>query len=332
VFEAQGAFVVYVDLWENGGALGSQALIARAIGRGLESCLGFIERTAKGAGVKELSSLGFKLDTSKIGSVDGLTLTEALRLLHEKSGKKIALIIDEAQHALTSDDGDKVMLALKSARDQMRVAGDGKLMLVMSGSHKDKLARLVMGNAAPFYGSAVEELPFAAARTKALRLFKPEYLSLDLSVMQQAFVYAQERPQVFDRLIANALKESKDLASFEQTLVVLSQLTLEEDRQLMQERYAALEPLQQALFVELLEKGKHFQPMATETLKRLSQQLGESITVRDAQTALDNLCKMERQTEPPFIWKAGRASWDVYDQGMLTWYEFLKNAGQWPSL
>jgi hypothetical protein len=227
------------------------------------------------------------------------------------------------------------MFALKSARDQLREAGNAKLMLVMSGSHKDKLARLVMGIGSPFYGSSVQELPtlgmaFAMDRTKRLIQFKPEFLSVDSQVMQQAFMQAQERPEVFGLLIEQALAQSHDLKSFEQQLTILSELTRERDRQFMAERFTALDRLEQALLVELMEKGVHFQPMAAQTLARITQQLGESVTVREVQTAIDNLCRQERRNESPFIWKAGRATWDVYDQSMIEWYEYLKNAGQWP--
>ena len=335
VFEEKGALVIYVDLWEDGGTVGSQALIARAIQRGLKSSLGLIEKTAKEMGVKEISRFGFKLDLSKIGDTGGMTLFEALWLLHEKSGKKIALIIDEAQHALTSDEGEKAMFALKSARDQMRIKGDAKLMLVMSGSHKDKLAKLVIGNGSPFYGSYIDEMPtlgyaFAINRVQRLLQKRPDFLSLNQEAMKLAFSHCFERPQLFDRRIKEAQKPQGDVKLFEVQMIQLASQTQQEDRLAMQARFTRLEPLQQALLVELMEKDKHFQPMAVETLKRLTQQLDAPITTREVQTAIDNLCKMERLMEPPFIWKAGRATWDIYDQSMIEWYEYLKNAGQWP--
>ena len=46
------------------------------------------------------------------------------------------------------------MFALKSARDQMNMPGNAQLRLVMSGSDRDKLLRLVNTAAAPFFGAA----------------------------------------------------------------------------------------------------------------------------------------------------------------------------------
>lgn len=85
--------------------------------------------------------------------MDGTTLVDALRALHAAAGKPVALIVDEAQHALTSVAGVAAMTALKSARDQLNQPGQVNLMLVMSGSDRDKLLRLVVSAAAPFYGS-----------------------------------------------------------------------------------------------------------------------------------------------------------------------------------
>lgn len=56
------------------------------------------------------------------------------------------------QHALSSEAGEAAMMALKSARDQINRAGKVHLMLVLSGSDRDKLLRLVNTGAAPFFG------------------------------------------------------------------------------------------------------------------------------------------------------------------------------------
>jgi len=71
----------------------------------------------------------------------------------------VALIIDEAQHSRTSEEGRTAMTALKSARDQLNRPGETQLLLVMSGSDRDKLLRLVKSNAAPFFGSAISRMP-----------------------------------------------------------------------------------------------------------------------------------------------------------------------------
>jgi hypothetical protein len=167
-------------------------------------------------------------------------------------------------------------------------------------------------------------------RTKRLIQKRPDFLSINQELMKQAFRHCFERPQLFDGRIKAAQAQQADVALFETQIIQLSSRTQQEDRDVMQARFTRLEPLQQALLVELIERGERFQPMATHTLERFSQLLGDTITAREVQTAVDNLCKQEHLMEPPFIWRGGRATWDIYDQSMIEWYEYLKNAGQWP--
>ena len=128
VLEAAGVVVVYVDLWADM-QRDPGVLIAEAIGRALEPQLGLVARMATKGGLAAVKVGGLTVDTSRIGKVDGLTLVDALRVLHEAAGKPVALIIDEAQHALTSEAGEAAMTALKSARDQLNRPGLVNLML-----------------------------------------------------------------------------------------------------------------------------------------------------------------------------------------------------------
>lgn len=76
---------------------------------------------------------------------------DALVLLIAKAGKPVALLVHEAQHALTSKAGENAMAALKSARDTINNSAGRRLMLVMTGSDRDKLMRLVNSTSAAFY-------------------------------------------------------------------------------------------------------------------------------------------------------------------------------------
>jgi len=122
--------------------------------------LGIAAKTAKGVGGSELNIAGWmKIITKKIGTIDGLPLTDALRALCEMSNKQVVLMIDEAQHSLTSDEWETAMTALKSVRDQLNKPSEIRLLLVMSDSDRNKLLRLVNSNAAPFFGSAITRMP-----------------------------------------------------------------------------------------------------------------------------------------------------------------------------
>ena len=95
-------------------------------------------------------------DSLHVGHFMALCLMKRLQMA---GNKPIALIVDEAQHALTSEEGEAAMSALKAARDTMNTNGEINLMLVMSGSDRDKLLRLVNTNGAPFYGSEIRKMP-----------------------------------------------------------------------------------------------------------------------------------------------------------------------------
>jgi hypothetical protein len=90
-------------------------LIADAIARALAPHLGVVSRAARAAGLESVTIAGAL-------KIDGVTLPDALRALHEATKAPVALIVDEAQHALTSDAGEATTAALKSARDQLNRA------------------------------------------------------------------------------------------------------------------------------------------------------------------------------------------------------------------
>ena len=120
-------------------------------------------RAAKAAGLNSVTvAWALKIDVSKIGKIDGVTLPDAPRALHQAAKAPVALIVDEVQHALTSkadEAGEATVSALKSARDQLNRPGEANLMLTMSGSDRDKLLRLVNTTGAPFFGSQISRRP-----------------------------------------------------------------------------------------------------------------------------------------------------------------------------
>jgi len=67
-------------------------------------------------------------------------------LSHSKLPQEREFYLRLAQHALTSRQGESAMAALKAARDTMNIGGVVQLMVVMSGSDRDKLLRLLNTN------------------------------------------------------------------------------------------------------------------------------------------------------------------------------------------
>jgi hypothetical protein len=326
--------VVYVDLWADQRRDPGE-LIADAIGQALQPHLGMVAKAARAAGVQNVTIAGtLQIDTSRIGRVDGATVVDALRALHETAKASVVLIVDEAQHALTSEAGEVAMAALKSARDQLNAPGKVNLMLVMSGSDRDKLLRLVNTNSAPFYGSQIQKMPeldlhfidFVADLIEAQR---PDLRPVDRSLLDTAFAKFGRRPQFFMAALGDALSP---LSSFEGH-VEHAVMAAAEDRQYtdeaqMESDYLGLRPLERAVLWRLLEQGQRFRPYDAEALRFYADKTGEKVTTAKAQRALENL----RQHNPPMAWKSARSEYAVDDAAMHRWYETRVEAGTWPPL
>lgn len=141
------------------------------------------------------------MDTSKIGKIDGLTLTDALRLLHDHARQA-----DRADHRRSaarpyqrSRRGNHD--CLKSTNEPaLNQPGVVNLMLVMSGSDRDKLLRLVNTAGAPFYGSQIQRMPplgpdFIAHIAALIGRSGPNSNPVDQTLLQQAFEVFGFRPQ-----------------------------------------------------------------------------------------------------------------------------------------
>lgn len=334
--EKAGVVVVYVDLWADA-TRDPGVLIADAIGRALQPHLGVIARAAKKTGLNKVSLAGWlDVDTSRIGKLDGLTLVDALRALHETAGKAVALVIDEAQHALTSEAGEAAMTALKSARDQLNRPGVVNLMLVMSGSDRDKLLRLVNTNGSPFYGSQIKTMPalgqdFMAHIVQLIEAQRPELAPVDQATLQAAFEGFGSRPQFFMEALGQVLSPLAALTGrFEPAMLQAAAQRQQDDEGQMESDYLGLKPLEQAVLWRMLEQGPRFRPYDAEALRFYREKTGrdKAVTPPQAQNALESL----RQRSPALVWKSARGEYAVEDAAMHRWYETRAAAGTWPPL
>lgn len=331
--EKAGVVVVYVDLWADT-KRDPGDLIASAIAAALEPQLGLIARAAKKASLDKVRLGGLEVDASKIGKIDGLTLTQALTLLHECAKHPVALIIDEAQHALTSEAGEVAMTALKSARDQLNRPGLVSLMLVMSGSDRDKLMRLVNTAAAPFYGSQVQRMPplgpdFIAHVAGLIEAQRPQVKPVDQALLQQAFEVFGFRPQFFMAALGQVLSPLAGLTGrFEIALLEAARLHQRQDETQMKSDYLGLKPIEQAVLWRILDQGALYRPYDAEALRFYRDKSGHPVSVAQAQKALEAL----RQRTPALVWKSARGEYAVEDAAMNRWFEDHMNSGCWPPL
>jgi hypothetical protein len=323
--------VVYVDLWADQ-TRDPGSLIAEAVGRVLVKQLGVVAKTAKSAGLASITVAGIKIDASKIGQVDGTTLADALRALVDSTKNPVALIIDEAQHALTSEAGETAMAALKSARDQLNRPGQVNLMLVMSGSDRDKLMRLVNTNAAPFYGSQIQRMPelgpdFIAHIAQLIAQQRPDLATIDVDKLHEAFVLYGQRPQFFTEALGQALSPlASHTGRFEDAMLAKAAQQQLTDEAQLESDYTALKPLEQAVLWRMLALGVRFRPYDADALQFYNDKTGDKVTVAKAQKALEGL----RAHHPSLIWKSARREYAVEDAATLRWFAQRLAAGTWP--
>jgi hypothetical protein len=293
-----------------------------------------VSRAAKRAGLESVTVAGaLKIDVSKIGKIDGVTLPDALRALHEAAKAPVALIVDEAQHALTSEAGEATMAALKSARDQLNRPGAVNLMLVMSGSDRDKLLRLVNTGGAPFYGSQITRMPslgqdFIDHVSRLVAAQRPELTPVDNKALMQAFESFGQRPQFFMEALGQALSPLSDLKGerFEAAVMNAARQRQHSDEAQMESEYLALRPLEQAVLWRLLSQGARFRPYDGEALHFYRERVPGRVTTQMVQRALESL----RERNPALVWKSARGEYAVDDAAMHRWFEEQVREGKWP--
>lgn len=224
------------------------------------------------------------------------------------------------------------MAALKSARDQLNQPGVVNLMLIMSGSDRDKLLRLVNTNASPFYGSQIQRMPeldarFIAHTAALIRQQRPALAPIDETALLQAFTSFGSRPQFFINALGQVLSPLTDIEGrFEIAMLDLAHQRQEQDEAQMKSDYLALKPLEQAVLWRLLDIGPRFRPYDAEALAFYQEKTGDKVSVPKAQKALDSL----RDRQPSIIWKSARSEYALDDAAMHRWYRQHIAAQTWP--
>jgi hypothetical protein len=328
---AKGIIPIYVDLWEHR-AEDPGTLIAYVIGRRASEERTLLQKVKDSVhGKVTVGPLALDFEDRLIGKPGGVSIPEALRKIHDATGKVVCLIIDEAQHALTTQEGINAMASLKSARDQMNTPGDVSLMLVMSGSDRDKLLRLVNSNAAPFFGSHITRMPtlghdYVEALADELNRNHEKTKPVDVDVLARAFESYGFRPQFLGAGILAALDETQEGITFNRALEQHATNAAADANDEMQSVYLGCSDIQRAVLWRMLEEGGKYRPFDAAALKFYTETMGKDVTATQVQAALDGL----RTRDDPIVWKSARGEYSVEDSSMLRWFKSLQKAGKWP--
>ncbi len=331
--EKDCAKVLYVDLWADK-ARDPGEVIAITIANALAEAQGAIARAAKAAGLTKVSIKGVEFSLTDVGKATGASLTDALQSLQDKVDAPVVLIVDEAQYAISSKSGMDAMFALKAARDVLNARNKHRFCLVMSGSDRDKLLRLVLGNAAPFFGSHIDEMQllgrdFASHLAGQLIQDNPA-LNINNARLSQTFERFDHRPE--EMLTAlNAVAGPFGAGRNERFHELLDQEAEKYEATRAAEYLAAYEglsKLQRAVLTRVLSNAHDGRVFTADALAEYSRAHGKNVQAGSARGAIEKL----RGIDAPLIWKSERGDYAAEDSGMRRWYERLRKQGAWPPI
>ena len=300
LLEERGFVVAYADLWEDKTRDPADVIVS-AIRDAMQRNEGVVARLRRRNPVDALGVLGVSVGLKDGGRWEG-TLSQAAQLLVEATGSDLVLIVDEAQQALETQAGMDAMLALKAARDAVNLGTDRRLYLVMTGSHRDKLATLVSNQQAPFFGAMLRDFPplghgYATLVTAHVNASLAEKAQLAVEDVATAFTRLDHRPE----LLLSCLREML-LAPEGAGPDSLRRLTGQMRDRMVGDLRAEIEDLseiQRRLLSAMARGGDDFQPFAEATRTRLMSDAGRVPSVTMVQKALDAL------RSKGFVWRQG---------------------------
>lgn len=303
LLKSAGKIVLYVDLWADR-TRDPGTLIFDCIRAGLEEHSGAIRKFQKSLPVDRIGILGFSVSFKSAEEFTG-TPSDALQLLTAATGRDIVLIVDEAQQSLESENGISAMFALKAARDavnQKPGAGQPRLYLVMTGSHRDKLAALVYDQKSPFFGSQVRDFPplgreYSTALAERVNAHLAKDNRISVEAMDEAFERLGRKPEMLIECLRDLVLEPVEASVALERVVERKKAQMQAARR---SEIAALSGLQLGVLRLLARDRADFAPFTNETRTVLAESNnGRMPSVGAIQKALEVL------REKGFIWRPG---------------------------
>lgn len=320
-FEAEGAIVVYADLWANPTADPGNVIV-NAIRAALASTDGVLLRLAKGAGLSKVNVAGaMNFDLDRVGLGEDVSLTEALVALSDETKKMIVLVIDEAQHAITTEPGVAALFALKAARDELNSSQHHGLRVVCTGSNRDKLAMLRNSKDQAFFGAPMVNFPTLGHNF--INWFCKEIdlpFKLDPEKVWPLFAEAGYRPE----LLGSAADFFR--FDFEVDAATGPDKFAEEVRRLAEEMNAvqrkvihSLTPIQLAVLRVMAASGNDYAPFEAATMDkyRKAMQLA-GLQPEDVKADVPGVQQaLIALQEKKLVWRAARGVYAVEEQSVI---------------
>jgi hypothetical protein len=311
---------IYVDLWMDQ-ARDPALLIGETLQVEIARHESAIKKVLKKIGLNKVNVIGAQFEFGGMAATGGLTLSDGLAYLSEAVKKPIVLIIDEAQHALNSKAGINAMFAIKAARDRLnQKSGDERLYLIFTGSHRDKLAHLVLKKDQPFFGAQVTTFPFLGrdftdAFTDWVNPLLASNRAFEKDDMHIAFEQVGYRPEILKAIVAEVALEYGDAGNLGELIKSESVLLRTRLWTEFKAEFHGLTAVQKAVFIVLMRSGKDFTPFGEETMKAYHKAISGDINLgtQTIQSALDAL------REKNLVWKSARGAYALEDASWEQW-------------
>lgn len=290
--EAQGAIVVYVDLWSNTAAKPSDLLLAvvRKALADLERADSKAPRTLTRLKGLDVGAAGFKFSFSltELGKNEGNTLAGAFSELVRLARTDVVVIVDEVQHALGSEDGHNMLLALKAARDEINLTPDtpGYFLFVGTGSHRARVRELTIKGKQAFNGAMSEDFPVLEIDFVSWLLEEADLgvRTPTLAVAFDCFVRLGRRPEELMKALF-ALQQLPNFVDADQDLRAITEGVRQSAAGIDLARLDELGPLALAVFGYVCKQGGQGvkKLFSAATLEEYSAELGRPVSAEEIQ-------------------------------------------------
>ncbi len=298
--EAEGALVIYLDLWSD-----PQAKPADLVRIAIQATLADLQSPASTlfARLRSIKSLnfgaaglafGFQRET--VGTPAGPSFAEALTAVVDQTRTDVVLIIDEVQHAISTEDGGQMMLALKAARDAInpRPATPGHFIFIGTGSHRAMVSELTTRRNQAFVGAT--SIPYP--------VLGPDYVTYlldrlakenDRPLPTHAATYAAfqtlgNRPEELLKALRDLRQYLPDGADPDQHLTVIAGVLRSRTASDELSKIETLGPLAAAIFDQIASADGDARGLfAADSLARYSTLLGREVRSEEIQPLLNEL-------------------------------------------
>lgn len=300
--EAQGAVVIYVDLWSDI-KVSPATLVHTALRRMLTDLVtpasAPLARLRRLRGL-DLGGMGFRFgfQLEQLGDAGGATLAQALTEVVDQARSDVVLIVDEVQQAITTEEGHQLLLALKAARDAInpRPGTPGHFLFLGTGSHRALVGELTARRNQAFTGAT--SLPYPLLDLEYVRHVLQRLAQEDGSplpsepVAWEAFQTLGHRPEEFLRALSQLKFSSRSGSGLEpdQLLPVIAATLRGTAADLELQKVEQLGGLAMAIFERVArEEGPAKGLFSAEAASAYAATIGREVRVEEIQPVVNEL-------------------------------------------